>query len=432
MNSKDVLLYSIVIMESIKQFVCYVCGASFTKNKNRLRHVRTKHQGMKRTDNEKRKSEVTDNEAGKQGLLKRSQVGPFGDPVESITQAEFKPPSEYVRMAMEAHEEDRQLTAQEFMQATGLTVLKNINDTFWTALFERPDLYVYVTEEMLSWLGFEGESGNQKKHMLRTLNARSIPYKYLDIDELKKAADQVLEIPTEVCDRPPNYKHLLMRPLEYRQCSAMVQTRKGKEVVTELVKLEFVVHCYQQYEKQVLQVEKQVLQQEKQALQGKNEVLQDKNEALQQEKQHLEGENTSLLKCKADLTTDPLKDLTLKMVMILDEEKFAVIRAQKRHADAYMKKYEREFRGHSKRVVDFKHHPNPMSKWVRLRKLLHNHNKIEKVHSYREFYRCVNNYTLDQLLKDLEMEHKQQCVIVVSQNSTIDSYLKQKPVLHPV
>ena len=37
-------------MESIKQFVCHVCGASFTKNKNRLRHVRTVHQGMKRTD----------------------------------------------------------------------------------------------------------------------------------------------------------------------------------------------------------------------------------------------------------------------------------------------------------------------------------------------------------------------------------------------
>ena len=50
------------------------------------------------------------------------------------------------------------------------------------------------------------------------------------------------------------------------KCSAMVQTKKGKEAVTELVKLEFVVHCYQRYEKQVLQVEKQVLQQEKQAL----------------------------------------------------------------------------------------------------------------------------------------------------------------------
>ena len=413
-------------MDISKQFLCDECGESFTKNKNRLRHVRTVHQGKKRTDNEKRKRDVTDNEAGKQGLLAYTYSGICEESVESNPQAALKSPSEYVRMAMKAHEEDRQLTSEEFMQVTGLSVFKLITDTFWTALYERPDLYVYVTEEMVSWLGFEGESHTQKLHMLRTLNARSIPYTYLDTDELRKAADQVLEIPNEAYARPPNYKHLLMRPLEFRQCSAMAQTRKGKEVVTELVKLEFVVHCYQRYEKQVLQVEKQVLQQEKQALQGKNEVLQDKNEALQQEKQHLEGENTSLLKCKADLTTDPLKDLTLKMVMILDEEKFAVIRAQKRHADAYMKKYEREFRGHSKRVVDFKHHPNPMSKWVKLRKLLHNHNKIEKVHSYREFYRCVNNYTLDQLLKDLEMEHKQQCIIVVSQNSTIDSYLKQK------
>ena len=36
-------------MESQK-ISCDVCGASFTKNKNRLRHVREKHQGMKRTE----------------------------------------------------------------------------------------------------------------------------------------------------------------------------------------------------------------------------------------------------------------------------------------------------------------------------------------------------------------------------------------------
>ena len=51
-----------------------------------------------RTDNEKRKREVTDNEVGKQGLLKRSQVGPFEDAVESNPQAALKSPSEYVRM----------------------------------------------------------------------------------------------------------------------------------------------------------------------------------------------------------------------------------------------------------------------------------------------------------------------------------------------
>ena len=392
------------------EFICNECGESFTNNQNRLRHMRTVHQGKKRTDNEKRKREVTD-KVRKQGILACTDIRTCKDSVESNPQAEFKPPSEYVAVAMKAHE-DKQLTVEEFMQAAELSVFKLITDTFWTALYKRPDLYVYITEEMVSWLGFEGESRTQKLHMIEALNSRTIAYKYLNTEELKKVADQVLEIPTEVYDTPQNYKHLLMRPLVFQVLVAGIQTKRGKEVATELVKLGFVVHYYREYEKQALQDKNEVLQQEKQSLEGQKKVL--------------KHENTSLLKCKADLTTDPLKDLTLKMVMILDEEKFAVIRAQKRHADAYMKKYEREFRGHSKRVVDFKHHPNPMSKWVKLRKLLHNHNKIEKVHSYREFYRCVNNYTLDQLLKDLKMEHKQQCIIVVSQNSTIDSYLKQK------
>ena len=405
------------------EFICNECGESFTNNQNRLRHVREKHQGKKRTDNEKRKREVTD-KAGKQGILACGSSAACKDSVESNPQAVFKPPSEYIRMAMKAHK-DKQLTSDEFMQATGLTVFKLITDTFWTALYERPDLYVYITEEMVSWLGFEGESRNQKKDMLRTLNARSIAYTYLNIDDLKNATDQVLQIPDEAYVKPPNYKHLLMRPMEFRQCSAMVQTKKGKEVVTELVKLEFVVHCYQRYEKQVLQVEKQVLQDKNEVLQGKNEVLRDKNEVLQQEKQSLKGENTSLLKCKADLTTDPLKDLTLKMVM-WDEEMFTVIRAQKSHAEAYMKKYMRQFRG-PKNIVDFKQHPNPMSKWAKMRKLLVDENKIEKLEG--NTFKCINGYNLAELLKELKIEHKGQCVMEATR--TIDSYLKQKPVLHP-
>ena len=148
---------------------------------------------------------------------------------------------------------------------------------------------------MLSWLGFEDESGNQKKHMIEALNARSIAYTYLNTDDLSKAVEQVLQIPTEDYDRPSNYKHLLMRPLDFQVLAVSVQTKRGKEVTTKLVKLGFVVNCYRQYEMEVK--EQRHLQE--------NQVLQDKNEALQQEKQHLEGENTSLLKCKADLTTDP-------------------------------------------------------------------------------------------------------------------------------
>ena len=57
------------------------------------------------------------------------------------------------------------------------------HDKFWTLLYKRPDLYVYVTDEMVRWLGFQGESRYQKKNMIDTLNARSIHYIYLNIDK---------------------------------------------------------------------------------------------------------------------------------------------------------------------------------------------------------------------------------------------------------
>ena len=61
---------------------------SFTKNKSLLRHVRTGHQGMKRTDNEKRKKdqESTD-KVRKQGHLACTDIRTCEVPVESVTHA---------------------------------------------------------------------------------------------------------------------------------------------------------------------------------------------------------------------------------------------------------------------------------------------------------------------------------------------------------
>ena len=80
-----------------------------------------------------------------------------------------------------------------------------------------------------------------------------------------------------------------------------------------------------------------------------------------------------------------------------DEEMFTVMRAQKSHADAYMKKYMRQLRD-PKNIVDFKQHPNPMSKWAKLRKLLVDENKIEKLEG--NTFRCVNGYNLAELFKE--------------------------------
>ena len=91
-------------MDSSKQFLCDECGESFTNNQNQLRHVRTGHQGKKRTDNETRKSEVTANEAGKQGILACGSWAACEAAVESNPHAVFKPPAEYVAVAMKANE----------------------------------------------------------------------------------------------------------------------------------------------------------------------------------------------------------------------------------------------------------------------------------------------------------------------------------------
>ena len=69
-------------MKSPAEYVMMAMKGSFTMNKSLLRHVRTGHQGMKRTDNEKRKREVTD-KARKQGHLACGSWAACEDAVES-------------------------------------------------------------------------------------------------------------------------------------------------------------------------------------------------------------------------------------------------------------------------------------------------------------------------------------------------------------
>ena len=120
------------------QLKCTECDQDFTLNNNLVRHVNRVHGNEVRKDNETRKES--------------SSKVPFrGHVVEYDHQVSFKSPKEYVAMAMKVHR-DKQLTSEEFMLATGLSVFQHINDTFWSLMYERPDLYVCVTDDMVSWL----------------------------------------------------------------------------------------------------------------------------------------------------------------------------------------------------------------------------------------------------------------------------------------
>ena len=64
-----------------------------------------------------------------------------------------------------------------------------------------------------------------------------------------------------------------MRPLDYQVLAASVQTKRGKEVASELVKLGFVVHCYREHELEVKEQNK-VLHCQKEVLEYDNTNLQ--------------------------------------------------------------------------------------------------------------------------------------------------------------
>ena len=47
--------------------------------------------------------------------------------------------AQYVSLAMEATHNHKQLTSDEFLEVTGLSVFQCIRDKFWTLLYKRPD-----------------------------------------------------------------------------------------------------------------------------------------------------------------------------------------------------------------------------------------------------------------------------------------------------
>ena len=76
--------------------------------------------------------------------------------------------------------------------------------------------------ERVGRLGFEGENPIQRIYMLGTLNSRTRGYIYLSTDDLRRAADRALEMLSEAYVKPQQYRHRLMRPLDFQVLAAGV------------------------------------------------------------------------------------------------------------------------------------------------------------------------------------------------------------------
>ena len=76
---------------SSNQLVCDECGVLFSKNKkNLLRHVRTIHQGMKRTVNEKRREKTETIEVDQTIEVERKNEQPLGKKMKMVHKNNLK------------------------------------------------------------------------------------------------------------------------------------------------------------------------------------------------------------------------------------------------------------------------------------------------------------------------------------------------------
>ena len=75
---------------SSNQLVCVKCGVLFAKNKNLLRHVRTIHQGMKRTVNEKRKEKTETIEVDQTIEVERKNKQPLTKKIKMVHKEQFE------------------------------------------------------------------------------------------------------------------------------------------------------------------------------------------------------------------------------------------------------------------------------------------------------------------------------------------------------
>ena len=122
-------------MESAK-ILCDVCGASFSKNKSLMRHVRTVHQGITRTDNEKRKAVLIEESTTVEDIIPAEEITEVSKP--SNTRFENHMKTRLKELANRyglSHTYDsrniRDAIVEKFNQPTQVLCFKFVKDSPW-------------------------------------------------------------------------------------------------------------------------------------------------------------------------------------------------------------------------------------------------------------------------------------------------------------
>ena len=122
-------------MESAK-ILCDVCGASFSKNKSLMRHVRTVHQGIMRTDNEKRKAVLIEESTTVEDIIPAEEITEVSKPSSTRFENHMKTIlKELANRYGLSHTYDsrniRDAIVEKFNQPTQVLCFKFVKDSPW-------------------------------------------------------------------------------------------------------------------------------------------------------------------------------------------------------------------------------------------------------------------------------------------------------------
>lgn len=143
-----------------------------------------------------------------------------------------------------------QLSFDEFMKSRGLQIEELSVDKFWERIDDND--WIYVGEDMLTWIGYSTNLRNAKKQFLQLVSSHfdaGVEYKILSASELKSArADNSIRV-----ELPANFNqhnkvnHLIVSPDCFKSSMMVVQTPRAKEIRQYYRSVERVMGPYMAY-----------------------------------------------------------------------------------------------------------------------------------------------------------------------------------------
>jgi len=199
----------------------------------------------------------------------------------------------YVERALSTYDDNAEmLSVIDFIDITNFPINKLFIDKFWATLQE--DKLIYVTDEIIQWMGFSGNIGHSKDHFLRLLNTNSITYisytnkEYEDF--LIPLSGGIKNFYPEIAigKKASKTRHILLTSDSLRTVMMCVNTSNGKKVRDYYISLEKLFKTYVNYQFQFIQLHnQQVLLLKDKEVQEHKQVLLLKDKEVQEHKQVL-------------------------------------------------------------------------------------------------------------------------------------------------